>query len=276
MMDSFLKNTPDLWKAKLPLPTEESHKHNRGHLLIAGSRFMTGAPRLVARGARRMGCGIVYLAVPNEVVTIYKNDNPGNIVIRCEDSSAFRGAISLSEADAIVVGPGLKETDIARDIVQRALRSSIPTVIDAGGIGVFQKKPERLKKAITGMAVVTPHMGEYKKLFGEDNRNNAERALSVAQFLKATVVFKGSITYIASPDGRVAETEKASPWLATAGTGDVLSGQIGALLAQNMEPFLAACAAVWFHKEAANIFGPALIAEDIPDNLPKVWHNLLL
>ncbi len=274
-MNDFLQNTPDLWKKKLPLPTEESHKHNRGHLLIAGSRFMTGAPRLVARGARRMGCGMVYLAVPNEVVSIYKNDNPGNIVIRCEDSSAFRNVIATTEADAIVVGPGLKETDIARDIVQRALRSSIPTVIDAGGIGVFKQKPERLKKAITGIAVVTPHMGEYKKLFGSDEKSNAERAVFVAQYLKATVVLKGANTYIASPDGRLAQTEKASSWLATAGTGDVLSGQIGALLSQNMDPFEAACAGVWFHKKAADLFGPALIAEDIPDLLPKVWQKLL-
>lgn len=274
-MSDFLQNTPDLWKDKLPLPTAQSHKHNRGHLLIAGSRFMTGAPRLVARGARRMGCGVVYLAVPNEVVNIYKNDAPGNIIVRCEDSSSFRSVIASTEPDAIVVGPGLKETDIARDIVQRALRSSIPTVIDAGGLGVYQKKVDRLKKAITGTAIVTPHMGEYKKLFGSDDKSHAERALSVAQYLKATVVFKGSHTYIASPDGRVAETERASPWLATAGTGDVLSGQVGTLLAQGMDPFLAACTAVWFHKRAADIFGPGLIAEDIAELLPKVWRELV-
>ncbi len=274
-MDDFLQNSPDLWKSALPLPTEQSHKHNRGHLLIAGSRFMTGAPRLAARGARRMGCGMVYLAVPNEVVAIYKADNPGNIIIRCEDSSAFRSAIATSEADAIVAGPGLKETDIARDIVQRALRSSLPTVVDAGGISVFQQKPERLKKAIAGTAVITPHMGEYMKLFGADDKSHAERALFMAQYLKAIVVLKGAQTHIAAPDGRIAKTEKASAWLATAGTGDVLAGQVGALLAQKMDPFLAACAAVWFHKEAANIFGPALIAEDIPKTLPKVWQQLL-
>ncbi|MFV0432211.1 MAG: NAD(P)H-hydrate dehydratase [Alphaproteobacteria bacterium] len=274
-MSDFLNNTPELWMAKLPLPNKESHKHNRGHLLISGSREMTGASRLSARGARRMGCGLVYLAVPHEVAPIYMTDSPSNIVLRSEDSGAFRSAIRKSQATAILVGPGMKESDTTREIIQRALHANVPTLIDAGGIGVFTNKPERLKKAITNQAVITPHMGEYEKLFGSDNKTAAQKALDMAKYLKATVVLKGSETYIATYDGRVAKTETANPWLAIGGTGDVLSGQIAALLAQGMDSFLAACAGVWFHRQAAEIIGVGLVAEDIPEHLMHVWKELL-
>lgn len=274
-MVNLINNSPDLWKKALPLPNKDSHKHNRGHLLITGSRHMTGASRLTAAGARRMGCGLVYLAVPNEVVHVYMADSPGNIIIRAEDSGAFRSAIRSSNADAIIVGPGMRETDITRDIIQRALISTIPTIVDAGGLGVFTNKVNRLQKVIAGPVVVTPHLGEYERLFGKDDKSAPEKAISAANFLNATVVLKGSKTYIASPDGRVAETAEANPWLATGGTGDVLTGIIGALVAQKMEPFLAACAAVWFHRRAADIIGVGLIAEDIPNIIPTVWREIL-
>ncbi len=264
------ENAPGLWQ--LPYSVDaETHKYKRGHLVVAGGARMTGAARLAARGARRAGAGLVTLAVPPETWQIYAADTPGTMVDAVDH---FEDALGDPRRNTCVIGPGLGVGEGTKNSVLAALKGSgRGCVLDADALTSFTGDTGSLFKAIQGPTVLTPHEGEFARLFGTSG-DKVSRTRAAAEKSGAVVVLKGADTVIAAPDGRAAINASAPPWLATGGSGDVLAGMIGALLAQGLDAFEAAGAGVWLHGMAANQAGPGLIAEDLPEALPAVLASL--
>lgn len=266
-------NDPRLWKAELPTLLHGGNKYTRGHALIYGGYPMTGAARLSARAATRMGAGLTTIAVPPIAFPIYSAALTSIMVHLIEGPPDLQRMLDDRRYSAFLIGPGAGVGTETRDRVLAMLKTGRPTVLDADAITVFTDEPLALDKAISGPCVLTPHDGEFRRLF-DPAGDKLTRARRAARRCGAVIVLKGSDTVIAAPDGRAVINSNAPPTLATAGSGDVLSGFVLGLLAQGMEPFLAACAAVWLHGAAANEFGLGLIAEDLPELLPSVLRGL--
>ncbi|MBE0531494.1 MAG: NAD(P)H-hydrate dehydratase [Rhodospirillales bacterium] len=266
-------NGPALWLERYPWPSFESNKYTRGHAVIAGGSEMTGAARLAARGARRIGAGLVTIATSPESFPIYAADLPGTLVKPLAGRGGFREFLTDPRRNAVLVGPGAGVNEITHRRALAALAAGKATVLDADALTVFAKKPATLFEVIDAPCVLTPHEGEFARLFKLDG-DRLTRARAAARQSGAVVVLKGSDTVIAAPDGRAAIDAAAPPELATGGSGDVLAGFILGLLAQGMDAFGAACAATWIHGSAATDFGPGLIAEDLPDRVPGVLRRL--
>lgn len=271
-------NAPALWRAALPRLARAGHKYDRGHLLVVGGP-MTGAARLVARGGRRIGAGLTTIACAPEQQAIHATDQPGTMVraVPGLGEGAIEGLAAVL-ADrrfrALVIGPGAGTGPSTRRLVEVALGFGRATVLDADGLSAFAGAADALAGAIAGPTVLTPHAGEFARLFpGAGSR--LARARAAAAQVGATVLLKGPDSVIAHPDGRVAINANAPPQLATAGAGDVLAGFIGGLLAQGMAPFEAAAAGAWLHGAAAAQFGLGLIAEDLPELLPAILRDLI-
>ncbi len=253
-------NLPNLWR--LPRLRSDGHKYNRGHVTVIGGAKMTGAARLAAEASRRAGAGMVTIAARGSVAT-YRAGEPGLIVT--ED--AVETLLQDARRTVWVCGPGLGPTD-AETVFPLLAASGRLVVADADVFSAFAGRPEALK----GAAVLTPHDGEFTRVFGApSDRLNATRAAAVRT--GAVVLLKGPDTVIAAPDGRAAINLSAPPWLATAGAGDVLAGIIGGLVAQGMAAWEAAAAGAWLHGEAALMAGPGLIAEDLLPALVRVLQN---
>ncbi len=266
------ENTPSLWvKSVFGKQAATDHKYDRGHLVVAGSADMPGAARLAARAARRTGAGLVTLSVPDDARGVYLAGDPGNIV---EARIDFTDTLRDPRRNAVVLGPGLGVSDETKSMVLSALVGGTRAVVlDADALSVFADNPADLFDAIQGPTVLTPHEGEFKRLFNAKG-DKLIRAKAAASQSGAVVILKGADTVIAASDGRAAINTNAPRWLATAGTGDVLAGMIGGLLATGAPTFEAACAAVWCHGEAGKYIGPGLIAEDIAEELPRVLSEL--
>lgn len=270
---SCWRNGPALWLDRLPVPRGETHKYHRGHALILGGP-MTGAGRLAAQAARRIGAGLVSLAVPPGTASIYAADHPGAIVQECADSEGLADILRDPRRNALLVGPGSGTGPDLRDTIAAMLATGRPTVLDADAISTFAGDAEALAGLIQGPCVLTPHEGEFARLFPDIEGDRLARAREAARRLGAVLVLKGSDTVIAAPDGKAAINDNAPADLATAGSGDVLAGLVLGLLAQRMPTFEAACAAVWLHGAAAGNDAAGLIAEDIPDRLPGLLRRL--
>lgn len=269
-------NAPALWSGALPRPGLEGHKHARGYLLVlSGGPAETGAARLAARAGLRAGAGLVRLAVPPSALIVVASQITAEMATPLREPGDFEAL--CEEADAVVIGPAAGVTDQTRARVLAALGASAGAVIDADGLTVFQDDPSELFDALREGDVLTPHPGEFRRLFDgvlEASANRIEAARQAADMAGCTVLLKGSDTVIAAPDGRAVVNTHATPWLATAGTGDVLAGIIGAQMCQGMAGFAAACAGAWLHGDAGRRFGPGLIATDLPDMLPAVLAGL--
>jgi len=267
------ENGPALWLAEFPWPRIDGHKYRRGHVLVQGGEIMTGAARLAARAAGRLGAGLVTLAASRSAWSVYAAALTSVIVRPCGGIEDFRALLGDPRRNAIVLGPGAG-TDLAlRDMVLAALGTRRAVVLDADALSVFAEAPKLLLEAIAGPTVLTPHEGEFARLFG-DRGDKLARVRAAAAASRAVVLLKGPDTVIAAPNGRAIVNANAPPELATGGTGDVLAGMIAGLLAQGMAPFAAAAAAVWLHGEAGRAIGPGLVAEDLLDVLPGVLHGL--
>ena len=264
-------NDPEWWRAAFPRPGSESHKYNRGHALVAGGAIMTGAARLAARAAARLGAGLVTVAAPPAAFPIYAATLTGVIVREAAGVEAFGDLLADRRRNAVLIGPGAGVGEGTREMTLAALAARKRMVIDADALTVFANNPGALFAAIrapgAAPAVLTPHEGEFSRLFGRVG-DKLDRARHAAATSGAVVVLKGSDTVIAAPDGRAALNVNAPAQLATAGSGDVLAGMVLALLAQGMPEFEAAAAAVWLHAEAANRLGPGLVAEDLIEAMP--------
>ena len=266
------ENGPDLWRADLRRPGTDSHKYTRGHALIVGGAEMTGAARLAARAARRVGAGMVTIAAPTSAMPIYLAGDPGLLVIKLDEKSDLENLMGEKKRSAVLVGPGNGLSSITQRHTVEALRSKAPTVIDADALSVFQDSPKDLFSWVKGPCVLTPHDGEFARLF-DTSGDRLIRVRRASATSGAVILLKGAATVIAAPDGR-AVINTATPWLATAGTGDVLAGLIVGLLAQGLPAFEAACAGAWFHSRAGAEIGPGLIAEDISEQIPGILAGL--
>ena len=264
---------PD-WRAVMPWPEPDAHKHSRGRLgVVSGRAGQTGAARLAARGGLRIGAGVVSLLCPVEAVAVLA---PAVEAVMLKPFAAPEVLAELAEAmDAVVVGPAAGLNDATLANVHALAATGTALVIDADGLTVFEGWPADLFALLDRDDVLTPHEGEFRRLFPDLLAKGREPAATeAAARAGCVVVLKGPQTVIAAPDGRMVVNDNGTPWLATAGSGDVLAGMIGGLVAQRMDSFDAACAAVWIHAEAAAGFGPGLIAEDLPDRIPAVLARL--
>jgi hydroxyethylthiazole kinase-like uncharacterized protein yjeF len=274
-------NTPALWSAHFPVSKAGDHKYSRGHaLIISGGPEATGAARLGARGALRVGAGLVTLVGSKAATTINAAQSTAVMV------GSFSGPAGLSEIlqdvrmNVVLIGPGAGVGKDTRELVMAILKSDVACVLDADALTSFEKNPQALFDAITKRSspvILTPHEGEYSRLFGQVQSDwpKLARTRKAALLSGGIVLLKGADSVIASPDGRAAINDNAPPWTATAGSGDVLAGFATGLLAQGMPAFEAACAAAWLHGEAADRFGPGLIAEDLSEMLPQILRTLL-
>lgn len=270
------RNDPALWRERLSWPRLDDHKYRRGHVLVLGGAEMTGAGRLAARGARRSGAGMVTVVADPAVLPIYAGDQPGIIALPMPAPEALAKLVASRRIASLLIGPGAGIGGGTKRLALAALGAGRAVLLDADALSVFAGDAERLAQAIKGPVVLTPHEGEFQRLFPDlpPERGKVARAREAAKRLGAVVVFKGADSVIAAPDGRALINGNASGWLASAGTGDVLAGVIAGMLAQGMAPFDAAAAGVWMHGAAADAAGPGLIAEDLPDRLPAVWRDL--
>jgi len=267
------ENGPGLWLEGYPWPASDSHKYKRGEVLILGGEAITGASRMTALAASRAGAGMVTLAAPEAVWSVYATSLMDAIVRSFKGASGWEALLADPRRNAIAIGPGAGVGGSTRRYVAAALATKRATVLDADALTSFAEAPEDLFGAIDGPCVMTPHAGEFMRIFSFEG-DKLERAGAAAAQCGAVVVFKGPDTVIAAPDGRAIINANAPAQLSTGGSGDVLTGFIAALLAQGMAPFEAAAAGVWLHGAAATEFGLGLIAADLPDALPHVLQGL--
>ena len=267
------ENEPAWWLAMLPCPSLDGHKYTRGHALVAGGAMMTGAARLAARSAARLGAGLVTVAAPEDAFPIYAGALTGVIVHPIAGLDDFRALLADKRRNAALIGPGAEVSVETRGKALAILDAGKRAVLDADALTSFEDDPSALFAAIRSPVVMTPHEGEFARLF-EASGSKPERARRAARQSGAVIVLKGADTVIAAPDGRLAINANAPPDLATAGSGDVLAGMVLGLLTQGMEPFAAAAAAVWLHGAAANRIGAGLVAEDLVEALAPTLRGL--
>jgi hydroxyethylthiazole kinase-like uncharacterized protein yjeF len=278
------ENIPDYWQAAFPVPRIDGHKYARGHaVVVSGNLTSTGAARLSARGALRVGAGLVTVLSPDDALSVHAASLTAVMVRRMNGAAEFAEILTDRRLNACVIGPGAGIGEETRALVLAALAAGPALVLDADALTSFADAPDRLFEAVkqieNSSIVLTPHEGEFHRLFSEMSnkyplRSKLERGRAAAGRSGAVVLLKGADTVVASPDGRAMIAANAPPWLATAGSGDVLSGMIGGLLAQGVPAFEAACIGVWMHGEAGQEAGPGLIAEDLPEVLPAVLRRL--
>jgi NAD(P)H-hydrate epimerase len=267
------ENAPSLWLGAFPWPRAHGHKYSRGHALVAGGAVMTGAARLAARAAARIGAGLVTIAAPEAVFPIYAASLAGIIVQPIGGAADFNALLADQRRNAILLGPGLGTGTPTEELVRAALATGRSVVLDADVFAAFAGRAGKLAAAIAGPTLLTPHEGEFARLFTAAGDKLAS-ARQAAHQSAATLLLKGADTVVAAADGWAAINANAPPELATAGSGDVLAGIALGLLAQGMNLPLAAAAACWLHGAAAANFGPGLVAEDVIDELPRVLRHL--
>jgi hydroxyethylthiazole kinase-like uncharacterized protein yjeF len=278
------ENTPQFWRRSFPVPKIEGHKYARGHVLVvSGDIATTGAARMSARGALRSGAGLVTLASPRDALAVNAAALTAVMVRAVDTVVEFAELFGDRRYNACVIGPGAGVGERTADFVHTALSAKRALVLDADALTSFAAAPDRLFESIKAshdpQVVLTPHEGEFPRLFSDisnkhPNRSKLERVRVAAERSGAVVLLKGPDTTVAAPDGRATIAANAPPWLATAGAGDVLAGMIAGLLAQGVPAFEAASMAVWMHGEAAREAGPGLIAEDLPEVLPAVHRHI--
>lgn len=267
----YWQNGPWAWMSQFHWPEAADHKYRRGHVAIRGGSRMSGAGRLAARAARRAGAGLVTVLAEEAALPLYAADQPGLLTAPLGELSKYLGDPRVS---CMLLGPGNGLTEDTRNHVLAALASGKACLLDADALGVFAGEPSALFAAIAGPTLLTPHEGEFARLFPALKGDKLVRSRAAAKASGATVLLKGADTVIAAPDGRALINANAPATLATAGAGDALAGIAASMLGQGMDPLLAGAAAAWLHGAAAAKFGPGLIAEDLAEMLPAVLRDL--
>jgi hydroxyethylthiazole kinase-like uncharacterized protein yjeF len=278
------ENTPQFWRKAFPVPRIDGHKYARGHaLVVCGNLASTGAARLSARAALRAGAGLVTLLSPRDALAINAAALTAVMVRPVDNAVQFADLLNDKRLNACVIGPGAGIGKRTVDFVHTALAAKRAIVLDADALTSFADAPEHLFGAIKGspdaQVVLTPHEGEFPRVFSDisnkhPGRSKLERVRAAAERSGAVVLLKGADTTVASPDGRATIAANAPPWLATAGSGDVLAGIVAGLMAQGVPAFEAASTGVWMHGEAAREAGPGLISEDLPEVMPAVTRHI--
>ena len=273
LADRAAENSPKVWSATFPWPKLSGNEYERAHALVVGGVIMTGAARLTARAAARIGAGLVTLAAPESVWPVYATALESVMVQSFRDGDSFQSLLADLRKNVLVVGPGLGVSDTTQNQTLQVLAKQRACVLDADAISSFGAQPERLFAALSDQCVLTPHEGEFARIF-HLNGSKLERARAAARMSGAVVLLKGPDTVVAHPDGSAIVNTNAPPDLATGGAGDVLAGMIAGLMAQGMTPFNAACAACWLHGEAARQHGPGLVADDLISLIPAALRAL--
>ena len=260
-------NGPALWRHRLPERTFESHKYRFGHALVVGGPVATtGAARLAAAAALRVGAGLVSIACRPGALTTYAAQLTTVMTKPIADSAALAALLADPRYRSVLLGPGAGVGETTQVATLTVLASGRAAVLDADALTSFAEDRDALFAALHADTVLTPHDGEFARLF-DDQGDRLTRALAASRRCGAVVLLKGADTVVAAPDGRAATQAEAPPWLATAGTGDALAGLIAGLLAQGMPAFEAAAAGAWLHGRAAALAGPGLIAEDLAQHV---------
>ena len=274
---ALVENHPDQWAMRMPWPATGSHKHARGRLIvISGEMWSTGAARLASRAGLRIGAGLVTLMSPPDALGV--NAAHLEAVMLSPFDTDMELEAAATHADAAIIGPAAGVNEATVSNLFALARTGAAMVIDADALTAFRDDPAELFSVLDRDDVLTPHVGEFERIFPGLLKSTPERitaARQAATRAHAVVLIKGPDTVIAAPDGRCAVNTNGSPWLATAGSGDVLAGFIGGLIAQGMDSFEATCAAVWIHARAAALHGPGLISEDLPGLAPAVLRELI-
>lgn len=270
------ENGPDMWLGRYPWPQASGHKHKRGRLgVVTGAVNSTGAARLAALAGLRIGAGTVRLMCPPSALMVVASSVTSPLVSSFKNE---RDLMALTEdMQAVVIGPAAGVTEATRAHVQALAGGGRVLVLDADAITVFSGEVEKLGSLLHAPAVLTPHTGEFDRLFPglrQQASSKIEATRAAAKQVGAVLVLKGPDTVIAAPDGRAVVNTHATPFLATAGSGDVLAGVIGGLLAQGMDAFDAACAAVWMHGDAGRRAGPGMMADDLDAALHETIADL--
>jgi ADP-dependent NAD(P)H-hydrate dehydratase / NAD(P)H-hydrate epimerase len=278
------ENVPAFWRKSFPVPQIDGHKYARGHtVVVSGHVATTGAARMSARGSLRAGSGLATVASPRDALAVNAAALTAVMVSPIDTAVEFAELLADKRLNSFVIGPGAGVGERTRDLVFTALSAGRGLVLDADALTSFAEAPDRLFEAIKvsqdHQVVLTPHEGEFHRVFSEMSnkyplRSKLERVRAAAERSGAIVLLKGADTVVASPQGRATIASNAPPWLATAGAGDVLSGMIAGFLAQGVPAFEAACIGVWMHGEAAREAGPGLIAEDLSEVLPAVFRRI--
>ncbi|UCI05809.1 NAD(P)H-hydrate dehydratase [Mesorhizobium sp. B1-1-8] len=283
-------NNPALWLEEFPVPAVDAHKYRRGHVgIFSGGPSATGAARLSALAAARSGAGAVTVLSPANAMQVNAAHLTSIMLRKADAIEDVHDFVGDRRASSFVLGPGFGIGDKARDFALAVLARKRQDggieglVLDADGITSFRNAASTLFEAAARpdapALTMTPHEGEFGRLFpeiaGDEALSKLAKARAAAVRANAILVYKGPDTVIAAPDGRAAINSNGAPWLATAGSGDVLAGIIAGLLAQGMPAFEAACAAVWIHAEVGSRFGPGLIAEDLPSAMVPVLRELI-
>jgi hydroxyethylthiazole kinase-like uncharacterized protein yjeF len=270
----LLANHPRLWRPLLPRRTSASHKYAHGHALVLGGGIASsGAARMAARAALRAGAGLVTVVCPHDALVVYAAQLTAIMVAPFADDREFAQILADPRRNGMLLGPGAGSSEVLRRRVLRVLEAKKACVLDADALTSFQDHAQALFAAIAGPCVLTPHDGEYKRLFVHEG-DRLTRARAAAAQSGAVMLLKGGDTVIAAADGRAFIQPAAPPALATAGSGDVLGGIVLGLLVQGMPAFEAAAAAVWLHARAGCLVGTGLIAEDLPEVLPTALVEL--
>lgn len=272
-----LENSPALWGHALPLERAEQHKYNRGHVMVLGSRApMLGACRLTSLAALRTGSGLVTLMAPTETYDIQAAALDDILVVNMAKNDGFVSRLKDDRITAVAIGPGAGIGLETRNLVLKTLETERATVLDADALTSFVEEPDILFDAITGPTVLTPHTGEFQKLFPDLDYggDKVAAARTAAKRSGAVIILKGPDTVIASPCGLSAINSNAPSHLSVGGTGDVLTGMVASLLGQGMSTFDSACAAVWLHAEAAQSYSLGMIASDLLINIPPALSKV--
>lgn len=273
------ENAPGLWQAEWPGYAADGHKYGRGHaVILTGGPLSTGASRLAAGGALRIGAGLTSIAGPKDALMVHAAHVTAIMLKPAETPQDLTHLLADVRINSVAAGPGLGLDEAARAVMDALLNSQTALTLDADALTLFANDPDTLFARLherDHISVLTPHAGEFTRLFGQMDpaKDKLEIARDAARMSGAVIVLKGADTVVADPDGRAAINGNAPPWLATAGSGDVLTGMIAGLRAQGMSAFDAACAAVWLHGEAGKRCGPYLISEELERGLADVLEE---
>ncbi|HRK97965.1 MAG: NAD(P)H-hydrate dehydratase [Alphaproteobacteria bacterium] len=275
------ENCPELgWGEDAATKAFWTHKYHHGHVVVLGGRSMTGASSLASLAALKVGAGMVTVAAHPDVANVYRMASPSLMVEHLLEMARFKDHLKDDRRNVALIGPGAGLDHVAalKKIVFDA--TSIDPqrycILDADALSVFEDDTKNFYKTLGSHCILTPHEGEFERIFPDYHGSKVERARAASAKTGAIIVLKGADTVIAAPDGRAVINSTGSGWLATAGTGDVLAGMIAGLVARRvLGLFDATCAAVWIHGKAAELAGEGMISEDLSGQIPSVFSLII-